>query len=72
MKKWRRRDFLWSEAEIKLILAVLGKKNILKLIDGKKYRRTDIFKVIEKEFKEKRFDKNYTNIDNKWNKINQK
>lgn len=60
----------WNDADIKLMLSVFEDKKILKLIDGKKYRRIDIFKIIEKEFKERGIeDKTHIVIDNKWKNL---
>lgn len=60
----------WSSDECLILLNIFEEKNILKLIDGKKYRKKEIYKIVENEFKSRGIiDKKELQIENKWKNL---
>lgn len=56
----------WTTLETSFMLSIIRDKNILQLLDGKRYRNTDIFKVVEEELKIRGFMKTSAQIRTKW------
>lgn len=51
------------------MLTILRDKNILSMLDGKRYRNTDIFQLVEEELKKGGFLKSAIQIRTKWKSL---
>lgn len=53
---------IWKDSEVKVMLEIIKEKHILQLMDGKTRRNKTIFIEIEKEMRNKGFDRNADQI----------
>lgn len=61
---------MWSHEETVAMLAIMDEKKCLQYFDGKKYRNSEIYKMIANEMKAKGFSaKNEKQIDFRWKNI---
>lgn len=58
---------IWTNREIVCMLEIFREEKILDLFDGKRYKNTEIYKLVEKKMVEKGFlNKSADQIKNKW------
>lgn len=59
----------WTELETHFLLTIMRDKNILNMLDGKRYRNADIFKTVEEELKKRSFFKSALQIRTRWKSL---
>ena len=64
--------YVWTEEETTLLLTVICDKNVTAIFDSKQQRNSESYKDIERELRERGFEKPWQIIRSKWKALKQR
>jgi len=62
MNKEKKKSVLWNVEETECFLTIIKELQVTTLMDGKKFRTSEIFKKVEEAFKSKGYNKTHTQL----------